>query len=217
MKSKKLLISILVLFVFLININVEVEATQGKLKSATICKGSDGNYYGQHSSDNHWHAAVEHTNGWYALGNPLGYNPCSSNSSSSSSVSSSSNSNTSSSANNSNKVNNSSQVKKETSKVYEKTNNKPSISGLDSKDIVSKEGKIISSKDIVELFKIEVKDKEDGKIDFDNYLVTPSEINLNEIGFHYITIYYKDSDRNVVEKELKLEVQKESFFDKLFS
>ncbi len=211
-----------ILCLFLVNnINLEVYATQGKLKGATVCVGPDGNYYGQHSSDNHWHAASKTDNGYYALGNPLSYNPCNSSTKTSSSKSvvssgnGSSNSSKQSSSNSSKKTNTSS-VKKEEKKEV-KSNEKPEIEGLDNKSVTSKsDGKTLSSKDIVKMFEIKVKDKEDGVIDFDNYLVSPSEIDLDEVGYHYITVYYKDKDENVIEKELTLEVEEESFFDKIF-
>ncbi len=209
-----------ILCLFLVNVNLEVYATQGKLKGSTVCIGPDGNYYGQHSSDNHWHAASNTDNGFYALGNPLSYNPCSSSSKPSASASTPSSNSSSSgakqSSNNSSNNSNTSSAKKEEKKET-KSNEKPEIDGLDNKSIKNKDDvKTISSKEIVEMFEIKVKDKEDGVIDFDNYLVSPSEIDLNEVGYHYITVYYKDKDGNVVEKELTLEVEEESFFDIIF-
>ena len=67
---------ILVVTIFIIGIS-NVEASSGQLRKASI-KTCNGITYGQHSSDNHWHVAEEKDGKYYATGNPIYSNPCSS-------------------------------------------------------------------------------------------------------------------------------------------
>ncbi len=61
--------------IFLLNFNV-VDASSGFLRKDSI-KTCNGVTYGQHGSDNHWHVAVENSNGGYnASGSPIYQDPC---------------------------------------------------------------------------------------------------------------------------------------------
>jgi len=77
MNSKKILVNLYAILIIITAFTtVEINATSGKLKSASICTGSDGVTYGNHG-DGHWHVAVKHDSGWYPQGSSLGYdNPC---------------------------------------------------------------------------------------------------------------------------------------------
>ncbi len=71
---KKGLIYILITLIILFPINIK--ATSGSLKKDTI-KECEGNLYGQHGDDNHWHLAIKNENGSYvAKGNALKSDPC---------------------------------------------------------------------------------------------------------------------------------------------
>ena len=93
---KKSLYVILLLTIFLIG-NIEVNASSGQLRKASI-KTCNGITYGQHSSDNHWHVAEEKDGKYYATGDPIYSDPCSSNNNSSGNSSSNNNSNDNSSS-----------------------------------------------------------------------------------------------------------------------
>lgn len=83
MMKKKVLFGIFVI-AFVINFNV-VEASSGFLRKDSI-KSCNGITYGQHGSDNHWHVAIENSDGGYnASGNPIYQDPCANSSSSGSS------------------------------------------------------------------------------------------------------------------------------------
>lgn len=101
---KKSLYLILLMTIFIVG-SIEVNASSGALRKASI-KTCNGITYGQHSSDNHWHVAEESDGKYYATGDPIYSDPCSSSSNSSntdnSNNSSSSTNNNSSSSNNSN-------------------------------------------------------------------------------------------------------------------
>lgn len=71
MKKFLLLISIIIILV-----PYQVLATSGSLRKDTI-KECEGNLYGQHGSDNHWHIAIKNENGSYsAKGDALKSDPC---------------------------------------------------------------------------------------------------------------------------------------------
>ena len=72
MEGKHLLLIILLL---LLLPNNDIFATSGRLKgnSITNCNGQN---YGKHGKDNHWHAAEKRGDYWYANGSPLNENPC---------------------------------------------------------------------------------------------------------------------------------------------
>ena len=74
---KKNLYIILLIIVNIIFIN-NANASSGALKKASI-KICNGIIYGQHSSDNHWHVAKEKDGMYYATGDPIYIDPCSSN------------------------------------------------------------------------------------------------------------------------------------------
>lgn len=78
-KMKKRIIYYLTLVVSLLMLNMslsQVNASSGKLKTASIIE-CNGQHYGQHSSDNHYHKATKHDAGWYPQGENLGTkNPC---------------------------------------------------------------------------------------------------------------------------------------------
>lgn len=100
---KKSLYLFLLMTIFVVG-SIEVNASSGTLRKTSI-KTCNGITYGQHSSDNHWHVAEESDGKYYATGNPIYSDPCSSSSNSSNSnnsVSSSSTNNNSLSNNNSN-------------------------------------------------------------------------------------------------------------------
>ena len=64
---RKYIISFFSIIMFLSSA-FSVNATPGNLKSSTI-KKCDNIYYGQHSSDNHWHKASKNSDGsWSAVG-----------------------------------------------------------------------------------------------------------------------------------------------------
>lgn len=78
---KKSLYLILLMTIFVVG-SVEVNASSGALRKASI-KTCNGITYGQHSSDNHWHVAEESDGKYYATGDPIYSDPCSSSSNSS--------------------------------------------------------------------------------------------------------------------------------------
>lgn len=66
---------ILILFIVLLLPN-KIMATSGSLKASTI-KECEGNLYGQHGSDNHFHLAIKNENGSYsAKGDAIYTDPC---------------------------------------------------------------------------------------------------------------------------------------------
>lgn len=70
--KKSLLLTIMAIILF----PISVSATSGSLKKDTI-KECEGNLYGQHGSDNHWHIAIQNENGSYsAKGDALKNDPC---------------------------------------------------------------------------------------------------------------------------------------------
>ena len=93
---KKNIYIILLLTIFMFG-SIEVNASSGRLRKDSI-KTCNGTTYGQHSSDNHWHVAEEKDGSYYATGNPIYSDPCSSNSGSSNNDNSSSNSSSSNSS-----------------------------------------------------------------------------------------------------------------------
>lgn len=78
---KKCLYLILLMTIFVVGI-IEVNASSGALRKASI-KTCNGITYGKHSSDNHWHVAEESDGKYYATGDPIYSDPCSSSSNSS--------------------------------------------------------------------------------------------------------------------------------------
>ena len=69
---KKILIIFLITFLCI----PSVFASSGSLKASTV-KECEGNLYGQHGSDNHWHLAIKNENGGYsAKGDVLINDPC---------------------------------------------------------------------------------------------------------------------------------------------
>ena len=109
---KKSLYLILIAILFVVG-SIEVNASSGALRKASI-KTCNGITYGQHSSDNHWHVAEESDGKYYATGNPIYSDPCSSsggssnnnNSNNDSGSNNSSNNNTSGESSNNNTSNN---------------------------------------------------------------------------------------------------------------
>lgn len=99
---KKSLYLILLATLFIVG-SIEVDASSGALRKASI-KTCNGITYGQHSSDNHWHVAEESDGKYYATGNPIYSDPCSSSGGSTNN----NNSNNDSGSNNSSNNNNSS-------------------------------------------------------------------------------------------------------------
>lgn len=70
---KKVLIFIGILYILF---PIHALATSGSLKKDTI-KECEGNLYGQHGSDNHWHVAIKNENGSYsAKGDAILNDPC---------------------------------------------------------------------------------------------------------------------------------------------
>ncbi len=70
---KRFLVLIFIAFILFPN---NISATSGSLKKDTI-KECEGNLYGQHGSDNHWHVAIKNENGSYsAKGDALEGDPC---------------------------------------------------------------------------------------------------------------------------------------------
>lgn len=96
MKKSLCLILLITLF---ISGSIEVNASSGALRKASI-KTCNGITYGQHSSDNHWHVAEESDGKYYATGNPIYSDPCSSSGGSSNNNNSNNDSGSNSSSNN---------------------------------------------------------------------------------------------------------------------
>lgn len=223
-KIKKIILSTFILCLFFINVSVEVDASSGKLRSASICQGPDGTYYGQHSSDNHWHVAKHYSSGWYPQGSIVSGNPCggtsapstnsNSNGSSTNSNSSGSSSNSNSSSYNNNYSNSNSSSSNynnvKTTPEVKKTNEKPEIKAIDFKQIKENEiDSYLSKDDILDLFNVSVSDLEDGDISNDDIIVNPQKILKDDIGTHDISISYEDKDGNKVEKEVELEIKED--------
>ncbi len=208
-----------ILCLFLVNVNLELYASSGKLRSASICQGPNGIYYGQHSSDNHWHAAVKQSNGWYPNGGIVGGNPCSSGGSggstsggsgSSNSGSGSSNSGSSSKNSGSTSSNSGSSYSAPKPKAVEKSNEKPVITAEELASVkINKIDDFLLKEDILKLFSVKVTDKEDGTISNDKIKVSPEKISEDELGDHDITISYTDKDGNNVEKEVVLTIKED--------
>lgn len=215
---KRKFLSFLIMFTLILSVNIsEVEASSGKLRSASICQNSNGTYYGQHSSDNHWHVAAHRSKGWYAQGSPVSKPACAggvSHSSSSSSKKSSSSSKKSSSS--SKKSSSSNYVYSTKSSVATKnveapkSNEKPKITNEDF--VTIKRNKIdveLDKEKILGLLDVKVTDKEDGEISNDDIVVTPNKILKDDVGVHDITIAYKDEDGNKVEEKAIIEVKED--------
>ena len=97
----KKIVCFILLMIFM-SASIDVYASSGQLRKAFI-KTCNGVTYGQHSSDNHWHVASFKDGKYYATGNPIYSDPCSSSNGSqveSNSSSSNNDSSSSSSANN---------------------------------------------------------------------------------------------------------------------
>lgn len=106
---KKCLYLIICVCLFMFG-SINVEASPGQLKKASI-KTCNGNTYGQHG-DGHWHLAENRDGRYYALGDPISSDPCTSsgntnnNTSSSNNNTSTGNNNTSTGSNNTSSNNN---------------------------------------------------------------------------------------------------------------
>lgn len=103
MKKRFVVIFLLIIFMFG---SIEVNASSGRLRKDSI-KTCNGITYGQHSSDNHWHVAEEKDGSYYATGNSIYSDPCSSSNNPSSSGSSSNSDSSSSSSSSNNNYSNS--------------------------------------------------------------------------------------------------------------
>ena len=68
----KKIIFILVLLILPFNV---VFASSGALKGDSIVS-CNGNYYGKHGKDNHWHVAEKKSGRWYPQGSAIYSNPC---------------------------------------------------------------------------------------------------------------------------------------------
>lgn len=68
MKINKLIFFIILFLVITFNFSL---ASSGKLRDNSITKGQDGNMYGAHGKDNHWHRAVKRDKGWYPDGEKI--------------------------------------------------------------------------------------------------------------------------------------------------
>ena len=78
MDGKRIAILLSLIFVFLFIITSDASASSGALRKASIKQCPNGKYYGQHSSDNHWHEAERSntSSGWTAIGPELSSDPC---------------------------------------------------------------------------------------------------------------------------------------------
>lgn len=78
MDGKRIAILLSLIFVFLFIIANDASASSGALRKASIKQCPNGKYYGQHSSDNHWHEAERSntSSGWSAIGPELSGDPC---------------------------------------------------------------------------------------------------------------------------------------------
>lgn len=71
--------SLILVFLIILLLPNKIMATSGSLKASTI-KECEGNLYGQHGSDNHFHLAIKNENGSYsAKGDAIYTDPCPSN------------------------------------------------------------------------------------------------------------------------------------------
>lgn len=68
MTINKLIFFIILFLVITFNFSL---ASSGKLRDNSITKGQDGNMYGAHGKDNHWHRAVKRDKGWYPDGEKI--------------------------------------------------------------------------------------------------------------------------------------------------
>lgn len=75
MKNRKIKVSLLAMLMF-ITFGVSIEATGGQISSGNLVS-CNGQLYGSHGPDNHWHRAAKKGNRYYPDGDNLGYsNPC---------------------------------------------------------------------------------------------------------------------------------------------
>ena len=81
--KKSVYVSLILILFFVCVGSIEVDASSGRLRKNSI-KTCNGITYGQHSSDNHWHVAELNDGSYYATGNPIYNDPCSSSNSNSS-------------------------------------------------------------------------------------------------------------------------------------
>ncbi len=141
-------------FIVLFFISGTVFASSGFLKGASI-KTCGGITYGQHSSDNHWHVATKKEDRWYATGDPIYSDPCSSTS------------NNNSSENETKKEEKNEQQKEETKKEdsTKEESKKEETKKEDSTKEESKKDEVIESSDVsikemkIDQEKIEVSEK----------------------------------------------------------
>lgn len=78
MNGKRTVIFLSLILVFSLSIINTASASSGALRKASIKQCPNGKYYGQHSSDNHWHEAERSntSSGWSAIGPELSSDPC---------------------------------------------------------------------------------------------------------------------------------------------
>lgn len=135
---KKLIFLIFVLAVFIVG-SINVNASSGRLKSATI-KSCNGITYGQHSSDNHWHIATKEDGVYYASGDPIYSDSCSSNNISS-------NNNSDNEANNNNNTN--STINNNNSSINNTTNNNNSSNSSNNNENATSKQEYTKSNDYI--------------------------------------------------------------------
>ncbi|CAM4134810.1 hypothetical protein H9L01_02395 [Erysipelothrix inopinata] len=75
MKNRKIKVSLLAMLMF-ITFGMSIEASGGQISSGNVVS-CNGQLYGSHGPDNHWHRASKKGNRYYPDGDNLGYsNPC---------------------------------------------------------------------------------------------------------------------------------------------
>ena len=143
--------------------SVEVNASSGRLRKDSI-KTCGGITYGQHSSDNHWHIAELKDGSYYATGNPIYSDPCSSSNSNNSDKHESDNNNNTTNNNDSNQVVDS-DTTNDSNNNQSSNSNEENESNNDTTESKPNDNQIIKSNDatvkniIIDDKKIDIKDK----------------------------------------------------------
>lgn len=179
---KKSLYVILLVTMFLVG-NIEVNASSGALRKDSI-KACNGVTYGQHSSDNHWHVAEESGGKYYATGNPIYNNPCSSSGNNSSNNSGSSNGSSNNNAPSSDSNSNGSSSNSSSSNSSSNSSNNNSSSNQNSGNSTTEKEEIKSNDNTLKIIIIDGKEVDvEDNIDYSttkekiNIKVTPNDKN----------------------------------------
>lgn len=223
---KKSLYLILLATLFVVG-SIEVNASSGALRKASI-KTCNGITYGQHSSDNHWHVAEESDGKYYATGNPIYGDPCSSsggssnnnNSHNDNSSNNSASDNSSGGESSNNNTSNNSNIGSDSSTNNNTNNNtttKPNNSGATSnQNTTSKE----DEKNSDNTLKVILIDGKEIKISDDiKYSTTKDKINIEVTpNDEKATFEIKNNDElSIGENKVEIEVKAENGKTKTYS